>query len=266
LGAGSDYKGIIMDMEKLLKVATDYFSDYFFVFFATLRTPTSRFQPINEVNEPSGLIVPKKSSSSFGGPKINPKLFGFMIISIFIGTTLNSVVFGQSSSDILVRDTIIILMVWFLYSIAIFGFCKLLRGKGSFLDTLSVSLQLLAVVYVVSNFILLLWAMILLPLLFPILEGEVFEILIYNPPVVYYVIQFFLMFIYLPIALKGVHNFNKAQLAFIFIVPLIFALSFTSSYIRTLEKTTSMPTLENRPNVSYTRVAPVPSTTATPIP
>ena len=252
-----------MDIEKLLKVTTDYFSDYFFVFFATLRTPTSRFQPINKKNEPSSLIIPK---SSYGGPQINPKLFGFMIISVFIGATLNSVIFGQLSSETLVRDTIIILMVWFLYSIAIFGLCKLLGGKGSFLDTISTSLQLLAVVYVISNLLLLLWAMIFLPLLFPFLEGDFWEILIYNPPVVYYVIQFSFMFIYLPIALKGVHNFNRAKLILIFIVPLIFAFSFTSSYLRTINKSTSMPILENRPLVSYTGIPPEQSATSTPTP
>jgi len=255
-----------MDIEKLLKLATEYFSDYFLVLISTLRSPTLRFQPLHEFKDSPNLVIPKNLSSFYVGPKINPKLFGFMIISIFIGTILNSVVFGQLLSDIFVRNTIIIIMVWFLYSLVIFGVCKILRGQGSFLDSISISLQLLAVIYVISNLALFLWGMFFLPIIYPTVENQFLHMFIYNPVIFYYGIQFLLVLIYLPIALKGIHNFNRFQLLFTYIAPLIFTFVIVSSYLRTSEIDVPFIATQNRPQIVMTVIVPAKTATATPTP
>jgi len=248
-----------MDIEKLLKFAMDYFSDYFLVLFSTLRSPSLRFQPLIEIKESPNLVIPKNLSSPYVGPKINPKLFGFMLISIFIGTILNSVVFGQVSSDIFIRNTIVIITVWFLYSLVIFWLCKILRGQGSFADSISISLQLLAVAYVVSNVILFLWEMFILPIIYPTVSNEFLKMFIYDPVIFYYAVQFLFIVIYLPVTLKGIHNFNKLQLLFTYIAPLMFTFVVVSSYIQSSQNSLQIIATESRPQIVMTW-SPVPAT------
>ena len=115
-----------MNIEKLLELGTEYFSDYFSVFISTLRAPATRFRPITKKQEETGVVLPIRISSSYVGPNLNPRLFGFMMISILIGATLNSVVPGRPPSPDLLTTSVVTIVVWTGYSISVFLICKIL--------------------------------------------------------------------------------------------------------------------------------------------
>jgi hypothetical protein len=226
-----------MNIEKLLELGTEYFSDYFSVFISTLRTPAARFRPITKKHEETDVVLPTKISSSYVGPDLNPRLFGFMMISILIGATLNSVVPGRPPSPDLLTTSVITIAVWIGYSISVFLVCKILGGKGSFLETISVSLQLLAVIYVVSNFVAFIWGSIAQTRIVRgfLLRGS-FGLIVDYPIFVYYPVQFVLMLVYLPAALKHVHRFSVVRQLVVGIVPIAWTLwatvFFLGSFVR----------------------------------
>ncbi|NWG07880.1 MAG: hypothetical protein HXY35_14485 [Chloroflexi bacterium] len=141
-----------MDFEKLFKFGIEYFSDYFRVFVLTLRAPKLYFPP-------KSVTASKKKHSETEVDKqdseiekaINPGLFGFVLISILIGTAIGSLARGLDYSFNF-PSVIILIVSWFIYCFIFHIICKLLRGTGTFIETLSVGLQVFGVVYVISNF------------------------------------------------------------------------------------------------------------------
>ena len=212
-----------MDIQQLLQWGTEYFSEYVFVFISTLIKPTVRFHPIEGQAEDSILFVSDKTRSLNIGSKLNPKLFSFTIISIFLGLTLNSIISTRLSILDVFSTSLVVLVVWFAYSCLIYALCKMFGGKGSLWETISVSLQLLAVIYVVSNLIALVWRILVqVPLIFGYLIGrnQVLDLFIGDPIFFYYFVDFILMLVYLPAGLKYVHRFRAISLAITTILPL----------------------------------------------
>jgi len=234
-----------VDIQKLLEWGTTYFSEYFSVFISTLRRPVTRFEPVVSEAKQQRLYVPNKSSPASVDSSLNSKLFAFIIISIFIGSTLNSIVPGQPpvpgqplSPDI-ITTSIVTAAVWFAYSVSIYGVCRLLGGKGNFWETISISLQLLAVIYVVSNFATLIWSIIAQVLLFYKVNGTIIElndmiklpdIFMSQPFLIYYFIQFGLMIIYLPLSLKPIHKFGFIRRVCVNVVPIVITFLMVSLF------------------------------------
>jgi hypothetical protein len=83
--------------------------------------------------------------------------------------------------------------------------CKGLHGQGTLTDTLSISLQLVSVIYVVASFIALIFSAFFI-LIEKILQQPLsaYEI----PMGIYFIIHYVLASIYLPISLKKIHNFD----------------------------------------------------------
>ena len=173
-----------MDFEQLLTLATDNLSDYFSVLFYSLREPSKILQ----------ILADSKGDKSSNATKLSPKLFVFLLISVFVGRTAIAAVEGKTLEEGMVSSLIIVLSLWFVYSSLLHLFCRLLRGKGRYLDTLSVGLQVLASIYVLCS---------VATLLLSVVVGTSSSGLS-----LYFGIQLVLMSIYLPLSIGSVHRFK----------------------------------------------------------
>lgn len=227
-----------MDIEKLLGFVNDYLSDYIAVFIGTLRKPTIVFEPSTKsAEEQQKLIVQYKERAYGVGAQINPKLFGFVLISIFIGSTLNALIPGKPAGPDIKTTFVVLFASWLAFSVALHLLCLLFQGKGTFLQELSICLQLLATLYVVSSFSALVWGIVAsLPQITATLPplGSVAELLVKEPAYMYFFIHFILLAIYLPIAIKHVHKFGwLRQLTVGILVPPVAAFFGIVLFIKT---------------------------------
>lgn len=225
-----------MDFDKTLEFATNYLSDYFWALVATLRNPIARFSPLSSNDsepKPTNLILEPPIKNTVN--RLNPKLFGFIIISIFFGTTINALIPNRKNGPDFITSAIVIIISWFIYSTILHLICKALRGKGHYEETLSVSLQLLSVLYVVSNFLTLMFAVVVgVPQIQHWMAGDslIMRDLAANPVYLYFIVEFILSIIYLPLALHRVHRFNwKRQVTLLILSLLISILSLVGLII-----------------------------------
>lgn len=197
-----------MDFENLVNFSTDYLSEYLWAFSETLRNPTLRFQPLlaSKDNKLTTTIPSEPRVNS--GPYLNPKLLIFVLISIFIGSTINGLVPGRKVGPDIETTIVSIFGIWFIYGSFIHLACKLLQGKGNYIQTMSVCLQIFAVLHVVSSFAALIFASI----------------------DAYFLVQFLLMAVYLPMAIKNIHSFGWLRQIIIVMLPIIIVIIGLSLY------------------------------------
>jgi len=105
--------------------------------------------------------------------------------------------------------------------------CKMLNSRARFIDTLSISLQLVAVLYVVSVFA----TLIIHSLSSKSIHEQIFLFFVGSSPIqfsnkpidIYLLTYLVFASIYLPLALKNVHQFNLQQTLLIFFLSLVIA-------------------------------------------
>lgn len=137
-----------MDLKSIFEFVTEYFSSYFVVFLATL------FHPIELARFASA-------------ERLNSRLLGFAVISIFVGTALQSVTPNRPSTDEFSPALVaIVITLWVFFSLLVHFFSKLFGGKVDLGVTVSVSLQIISTVYVVTSLLTLI-ILIVFPLGFP---------------------------------------------------------------------------------------------------
>ena len=144
-----------MDFEKYLKFGTEYLSEYVWAFTSTLRNPVLRFELVSAPSESlTEIALPAGTAITRSGTRLNPRLVSFALISIFIGSSLYELF--QHPRYARVPDVgitiIVVLLSWFAFGSVVHLYCRLLNGQGTYMQTISVVLQLLAVLYVVSSF------------------------------------------------------------------------------------------------------------------
>lgn len=202
-----------MDIEKIISFVIQYLSDYWWFFSEILRRPNLKFQllePSEEMN-----LVPSSSSqlnTRFRRFRLDPKLLSFVCVSIFIGSTIMAIVPGRSTNS-LNFTTILLATVaaWWFYSFVLYVLCKLAKGKGSFEETLGVALQLFSVIYVVSSVLAFLSGLIIVAVQanWPSTTTAASSGFSgFQPVSIYFFVEFVLLAIYLPIAVKFVHGFR----------------------------------------------------------
>ena len=81
------------------------------------------------------------------GARLNPRLLSFVALSVFIGFQLFSF-YNIHGDDVAIA--VVILSYWTAFGIAVYVLCRVMRGKGGFAETLTITLELLAVLYVVG--------------------------------------------------------------------------------------------------------------------
>jgi Yip1-like protein len=200
-----------MDIDKWMQFAIANFSQYFSVTVETLTRPGLRFAPVAVPagGEEAGIATGKT------GSQLNPQLVGFAVLSMFLGLTMNSLITKQPSGKELVAIEIVGLLFWFLYAAVVHFFCKLVKGRGTFLETVSVTVQVFATLYVLCSVLATTLAMIIL--IKPVkayvagLGGGLGQMVTDNPVTLFFLIHTILLLIYLPRALKPVHGFNLLQ-------------------------------------------------------
>ena len=144
-----------MNFEKILTFANQNLAEYYRVFYSTLTKTTLEFPPVVRKRTNSekkfGITTKKAESES----QLEPKLLVFAVISVFVGTTVSALIPSvKTSPDITALITIIVIIgYWFLSGTILHWFCRVLRGRGSYLNTLSISIQVFSVLYVLSSFI-----------------------------------------------------------------------------------------------------------------
>jgi uncharacterized protein YhhL (DUF1145 family) len=200
----------MMDFEALQKFAVANFALYFSVTVDTLTSPGLHFAPVAVQTSGQETGLP----ASRVGSQLNPQLVGFAVLSMFLGLTLNSVINKRLEGEHLFVIEVVGLLFWGLYAALVHLLCKLARGHGSFLDTVSVTIQIFATLYIVCSLLATTLAMIIL--LKPVKSfvaglGSIGELVAENPVVLFFLFNTVLLMIYLPIGLKPVHGFNVLQ-------------------------------------------------------
>ena len=139
------------------------------------------------------------------------------MISIFIGFTISTLIPGVNPQPGFATSAVVIGFYWLLYSVLVHIVCQIFAGKGTFSQTISISLQLLSVIYVVASFVALIWGTFVTGTRFGSLlasTGNLPFYLVERPIYVYFVVQFVLLTFYLPIAVKRIHGFNWFRLRY----------------------------------------------------
>lgn len=205
-----------MNFETSYKFVADYLSDYVWNFIETIRNPELRFQPLSATDDQqSGTVASSRIEQT--NTRINAKLFGFVVISIFIGLTIGKFIPGDKPQPDFPASVIVIVAYWLLYSSLVHVVCKIFAGRGTFSQTISISLQLLSVIYVIASFAALMWGTFVTGTKVGALlasRGNLPAYLVERPIHVYFVVQFGLLTIYLPIAVKRIHGFNWSRLRY----------------------------------------------------
>lgn len=199
-----------MDFQALQQYAVANFSQYFSVIINTLARPALHFAPIVIQTNDRQDSIPKSGV----GSQLNPQLVGFAVLSMFLGLTMNSIITKTPEGKDLLAIEVVGLLFWVIYAAMVHLFCRMAKGRGTFHETVSVTIQIFATLYVVCSSIATILAMIVL--FQPIKSfvsnlGVIGEMVAENPVVLFFLIHTILLLIYLPRALKLVHDFNLLQ-------------------------------------------------------
>lgn len=192
-----------MNIDKILEIAPKYLSEYFAVVVVTTTRPGTYF-------DPDTVSIPLKQLSR--RPQLNGKLFVFMIINALLGLTVNALIPLRKTGPDIISSVVVVILYWFAYSTTTHWICKMLRGSGTYEQTLSVSLQVLSVLYLISSFLAFAIGTIVR---FPVV-GEAFanmgviaEVIVDYPASTFFLFQFLGLAVYLPLSLRRVHGFSK---------------------------------------------------------
>lgn len=238
------FQEVGMDVKDVFQWAPQYVSKFVSVFVDSLTRPGLYFPPV-EASSPG-------PGTADGGTqlrrRLNPELITFVIGCIVIGSILNELMRSTRYSPDspinlavekpgiigLVGVVTIVSLFWFAFSFLTFAFCKILGGRGTWLATVSLSLQYFALNNVVANFLALLWVMI-----GPSFGGDGatlgpsltnFWLWITGfPDRMYFVFQFVLLSVYLTRAIGTVHGFGMVRKVIIGI--LTAAMTATIAYL-----------------------------------
>ncbi len=206
-----------MDFDKLINFSTSYLSEYLWAFIETLRKPSIRFHPqpiAQHLQQP--VLVGATTVTQTQALNLNPKLLSFVFISFFIGFTINSLIPNKSTSPDLATTGIVVFAFWLLHSTVTHWFCKVSGSKATYLQTLSISLQLFAVLYVLSNFItLLLGTVVTFPAIGVFTTEIGLESFVKDPILFFFPVQFVLLLVYLPLAIRNSQGLNFRLFAMI---------------------------------------------------
>lgn len=236
-----------MDFDKIIKFIVDHLANYFSILFTTLKRPILKFPPIE--SKESKKIIITNSGNELAKDQMNPSLFEFAFISIFIGFTIQSLIPKNGTQPQLIISVLIPFIAWLVVGVVMNIFCKLLRGKGSFIETISITLQIFSVAYVISSVLTLLWGIALLgysqfteeffvypsqPTLFNEITLSFYELppignyylLREYPFLLYFIIQPIFILVYFSWALKILHRFNRIKMIVIILILLILLNTF----------------------------------------
>ncbi len=149
-------------------------------------------QAVKWTSQPS-----KKGSTA--SSKIPAPLLTILVISVFIGATIGSIIPDRPPVKDRATVAVVIVMLWVLVSLIVHAIIRMLRGHGSLAATVMTMLQLLAAAYVFSNVIALL-------VVSAIQLVSHLSSLPIGPGGIILGTQLIILFVYLPFSLHRVHG------------------------------------------------------------
>jgi hypothetical protein len=211
-----------MDPEKLVSFLATYATDWSRVSFLTLRNPIARFElsPVG-VEGTVSLLGTIKSDRQLW---LHPKLLAFALVSIVLGLSINALLPGRKPGPDLLASIAIIFVFWLASGSVLHAICRLLSGKGRYLETLSVLVQISATLYVATSFLAFVVATLIKwpPIAAAINKYSILGGVIGDDPVpLFFVIGTVLQMIYVPLSLKPVHRFGWGRTMMIALLPLL---------------------------------------------
>ncbi len=212
-----------MDPEKILKIMAEHLVGWSRVTLLTLASPTARFSlaPVSEGNEQKRIASARSERELW----LSPSLLAYAAFSTVLGIALNSLLPDRPPAPEIFAQAVIVICSWLLYGSLVHLLCWALRGRGSFLETLSVSLQIFATVYVVASFLALIAAAIVsVPLMEDLLSRLPFlgDLLVDEPAYFFFLFGAVIQSVYIPWAMRRVHRFGWVRTAIIFLMPYCF--------------------------------------------
>jgi hypothetical protein len=130
----------------------------------------------------------------------------FLLISTFVGATLGSLIPGRPPISDRTTVAVTVVVLWVFTSVLIHVACRVLRGHGTLNNTVLSMLQILAVAYVVSNFLTMLTSFA--SAAYPPVKAALASTSLANPGNLILSIQFVMLIIYTPFVLSAVHKFQ----------------------------------------------------------
>jgi hypothetical protein len=211
-----------MDPEKVIKLLTDHAADWSRITLLTLIKPIARFEliPVG-AGRATNVIGHVQTERQLW---LHPKLLVYAILSIVLGLLVNALIPGKKPGPELLASVVIIFIYWLVGGSFLHLVCLLLRGKGKYLETLSVTIQVSATLYVINSFLAFLVALLLvLPPVANVVKSIPFygHVFTEEPVFVFYLIGTILSLIYLPLSMKPVHKFGWVRTMIIAMLPLL---------------------------------------------
>jgi len=205
-----------MDAVKIIKFFTENVIEWTRITVQTIVNPISRFRLVElPSNATTKIIAPKTERELW----LNPKLLVYTVVSIVLGLTINALIPDRDAGPDLFQSVVVVFVYWIIGCSLLYKFCRLLGGRGTYSETLSVLLQVTGSLYVLSSFLSLLMA-VPISLLFSdeTLNSINFGFLSIPYTVAgFFVINGILHFIYYPITLKPVHKLGWKQVFLIWV-------------------------------------------------
>jgi hypothetical protein len=207
------------DFDKLSKFVLDYLSEYLWMLRITLTKPAILFQPIVVSRENS--IALNSNERVYKIARIHPKIIMFFLVSIFMGLTINRFVPGIGSLPDIYACFFISTLGCVFFGSVYYVFCRLLGGKGSLEQTISLCLQIASALYLLNSFASFMASIVVIPALDHYLLANYNQHISLNPMAFFFLFQYVLAAMYTPFALHRVHRFKRwvfIVLIFIFLL------------------------------------------------
>ena len=192
-----------MDFDGFQKFATQNLTDYFQTSVQTLGRPGSYFDPVS--------VPPEQRRAGTTDLRLDPQLMAFAATSMFVGLTTASLITTRPGNVQMLRIEIVGLIFWYFYAALVHFFCVVVRGRGRFMETISVVVQMFATLYALCSALTIVFALAVRYQ--PVAQvlsglGDIAEMTVDNPATFFFVADTVLLMIYLPLSLKRVHGFG----------------------------------------------------------
>jgi hypothetical protein len=137
------------------------------------------------------------------------RIYIFLLFSALIGGAVGSIIPDRPPIQERAVVAVTVLILWVFVSLFTHMLCRMMRGKGSPGSTIVAMLQVLALVYVASNFLALL--IVSAESTYPAFRKLLAAQGINTPGDVILGIQFLMLLAYVPLTLKSLHGFRGIQ-------------------------------------------------------
>jgi|SRR5579863_1634765 len=172
------------DTKEIAEIIESYGTDFLDWFLSVL------FKPLTT----GGELYPAK------------RRFVFLTFCTLIGATIGSLIPGRPPIGDRATVAVTVIALWTFTSVLIHVTCRILRGHGSLNNTILSMLQILAVAYVVSNFVVMLTTSA--ASLYSPIKAALASVNLSKPGDQILFLQFVILAVYTPFVLTSVHRFQ----------------------------------------------------------